>query len=622
MGVNLAWMIPLFPLLAALLLIGGRKSWKRDVAAMIGIVATCISFLLSGYVCWGNWGSSLSPAWKIPWFQLDQKMISISIQLESLHLLMLLIVSLVSFLVHIYSWGYMKRDERFNTFYAYLALFTFSMLGLVISANLLQLYFFWELVGVCSFLLIGFWYHKPAAKAAAQKAFIVTRISDVGLFISIILIFWQVGSFEINDLFQAITQSQIDADVVTWIAILAFIGAMGKSGQFLLHIWLPDAMEGPTPVSALIHAATMVAAGVYLVADLFFLFQASTVAMSMVAYIGGITAIFAATIALVQHDIKRVLAYSTVSQLGYMMMALGCGGYVAGLFHLMTHAFFKALLFLAAGAVIVSLQHEQDIRNMGGLFRRQRWLGICFCIGCLSMVGIPPFSGFFSKEEMLTAIYADGRIGLFLLSILTTFLTAIYIFRLFFMVFAGEVRGQSKVDAVPKVMKGSIAVLAVLSTISGFFNSPYHRLEYGLIHGTQMKITTIVQASIWLSLLAIFVSLLGISLAYLMYGKQGLAPASVVRAMPWAYRLLYRAYYINELYQLLFVWPLKGIGWFLNGWDRFVVGGLVHFSAWVVLCIGRLGSRLQNGQVQTYVLVSLIGMILLMVGLTAGRFFL
>jgi NADH-quinone oxidoreductase subunit L len=622
MGVNLAWMIPLFPLLAALLLMGGRKSWKRDVAALIGIVATCVSFLLSAYVCWGNWGSSLAPAWKIPWFPLNQKVIFLSIQLESLHLLMLLLVSLVSFLVHLYSWGYMKRDERFNIFYAYLALFTFSMLGLVISANLLQLYFFWELVGVCSFLLIGFWYHKPAVKAAAQKAFIVTRISDVGLFIAIIIVFWQVGSFEIIDLFQAITSSQIDADVVTWIAIFVFVGAMGKSGQFLFHTWLPDAMEGPTPVSALIHAATMVAAGVYLVADLFFLFQASAVAMSVVAYIGGITAIFAATIALVQHDIKRVLAYSTVSQLGYMMMALGCGGYVAGLFHLMTHAFFKALLFLAAGAVMMSLQHEQDIRNMGGLLQRQRWLGIWFCIGCLSMAGIPPFSGFFSKEEMLMAIYADGRIGLFVLSIVTTFLTAFYIFRLFFLVFAGEVRGEAKVDAVPKVMQVSIVVLAVLSTISGFFNSPYHQLEHELTHGTHMKITAMAQAPIWLFLLALFVSLLGISLAYLMYGKQRLAPSSVVRAVPWVYRLLYRAYYINELYQFLFIWPLKGIGWVLNGWDRFVVGGFVHFSAWVVLFMGKLGSRLQNGQVQTYVLVSLIGMILLVVGLTAGRFFL
>jgi NADH-quinone oxidoreductase subunit L len=622
MGVNLAWMIPLFPLLATLLLIGGRKSWKRDVAAMIGIVATCISFLLSGYVWWGNWGSSLSPAWKIPWFQLNQKVIFLSIQLESLHLLMLLLVSLVSFLVHIYSWGYMKKDERFNTFYAYLALFTFSMLGLVISANLLQLYFFWELVGVCSFLLIGFWYDKPAVKAAAQKAFVMTRISEVGLLIAIILIFWQVGSFEIKDLLQAITQHQIDSTVVTWIAIFVFIGAMGKSGQFLLHTWLPDAMEGPTPVSALIHAATMVAAGVYLVANLFFLFQASTVAMSMVAYIGGITAIFAATIALVQHNIKQVLAYSTVSQLGYMMMALGCGGYVAGLFHLMTHAFFKALLFLAAGAVMVSLQHEKDIRNMGGLLQRQRWLAIWFCIGCLSMAGIPPFSGFFSKEEILMAIYADGRIGLFVLTIVTTFLTAFYIFRLFFLVFAGEVRGEAKVESVPKVMQVSIAVLAVLSTISGFCNSPHHRLEHGLIHGTQMKITAIAQAPIWLFLLALFVSLLGISLAYLMYGKQRLAPSSVVRAVPWAYRLLYHAYYINELYQLLFIWPLKGIGWVLNGWDRFVIGGFVHFSAWVVLFIGKLGSRLQNGQVQTYVLVSLIGMILLVVGLTAGRFFL
>ncbi|MFS8514652.1 MAG: NADH-quinone oxidoreductase subunit L, partial [Planifilum fulgidum] len=392
----IVWMIPLLPLIAFLLLISFGRRWKESVSVFTGSLAAFLSLVLSVWVLADQWGGGSERLAVFPWLTLGETTISMGMEITRLNALMLLVVSLVSFLVQVYSAGYMRGDSRFGVFYAYLSLFTFSMLGLVIAPNLLQLYIFWELVGVCSFLLIGFWYWKPEAKAAAKKAFIVTRIGDIGLFIAIALIFWQVGSFDFREIFAAVEAGKVAPEMVTLVALLIFVGAVGKSGQFPLHTWLPDAMEGPTPVSALIHAATMVAAGVYLVARSFPLFAASEAALDAVAYVGAFTALFAATIALVQNDIKRVLAYSTVSQLGYMMLALGSAGYVAGVFHLFTHAFFKALLFLAAGAVIVALHHEQDIRRMGGLWKKQPVVGWLFLIGCLAIAGVPPLSGFFS----------------------------------------------------------------------------------------------------------------------------------------------------------------------------------------------------------------------------------
>ncbi|MGI6128349.1 MAG: NADH-quinone oxidoreductase subunit L, partial [Planifilum sp.] len=328
----IVWMIPLLPLIAFLLLISFGRRWKESVSVFTGSLAAFLSLVLSVWVLADQWGGGSERLAVFPWLTLGETTISMGMEITRLNALMLLVVSLVSFLVQVYSAGYMRGDSRFGVFYAYLSLFTFSMLGLVIAPNLLQLYIFWELVGVCSFLLIGFWYWKPEAKAAAKKAFIVTRVGDIGLFIGIALIFWQVGSFDFREIFAALEAGKVAPEMVTLIALLIFVGAVGKSGQFPLHTWLPDAMEGPTPVSALIHAATMVAAGVYLVARSFPLFAASETAMDVVAYVGAFTALFAATIALVQNDIKRVLAYSTVSQLGYMMLALGAAGYVAGVF--------------------------------------------------------------------------------------------------------------------------------------------------------------------------------------------------------------------------------------------------------------------------------------------------
>src|SRR5574342_652339 len=376
-----AWLIPLFPLVSFLfLLLFGKK--LKEASAFVGILATLASLVYSILVLLERLTESTFKAETV-WLTIGDLQLTAGFEVNQLNALMLVIVSLVSFLVHTYSKGYMHGDERIPVFYAYLGLFTFAMLGLVISPNLLQTYFFWELVGVGSFLLIGFYFYKEEAKAAAKKAFIMTRIGDVGLLIGMALLFWQTKSFEYSEIFAAVEAGNISTTMITLTGILIFIGAVGKSGQFPLHTCLPDAMEGPTPVSALIHAATMVAAGVYLVASLFPLFAASHTALMTVAVIGGFTAIFAASIGLVQTDIKRVLAYSTVSQLGYMFVGVGVGAYAAGIFHLVTHAFFKALLFLGSGSVIFAMHRAfhhtgshadaQDMRNMGGLRAYMPW---------------------------------------------------------------------------------------------------------------------------------------------------------------------------------------------------------------------------------------------------------
>ena len=434
-----AWIVPLFPLLSFLVLILFGRRFKES-SFKIAIFLTLLSTIFSILVLFERF---TAPTYKSEalWLAIGEVQLTVGFEVNQLNALMLVIVSLVSFLVHTYSAGYMKGDDRFSVYYAYLGLFTFAMLGLVLSPNLLQTYIFWELVGVGSFLLIGFYFYKEEAKQAAKKAFIMTRIGDVGLLIGMILLFWQVGSFEYDEIFQAVSDGVLSQGMITLTAILIFIGAVGKSGQFPLHTWLPDAMEGPTPVSALIHAATMVAAGVYLVAAVFPLFEASEAALMTVAIVGAITAIFAATIALVQTDIKRVLAYSTISQLGYMMLALGTAGYVAGVFHLTTHAFFKALLFLAAGSVIHAV-HTQDIEKMGGLWKKLPKTGLLFLIGTMAISGVPLLSGFFSKDEILISTWNAGHPVLFTLAVITAFLTAFYMFRLFFMVFMGKSRGE------------------------------------------------------------------------------------------------------------------------------------------------------------------------------------
>ncbi|WP_400162272.1 NADH-quinone oxidoreductase subunit L [Brevibacillus sp. TJ4] len=620
-----AWLIPLFPLLAFIVIVSFGRQLKEG-AALVGILLTGVAFVLAALVFFERFmGGATDYKYSLDWLLVGDSLITMGYEVNQLNAMMLVIVTLVSLLVQIYSKGYMHGDERFPVFYQYLALFTFSMLGLVLSPNLLQLYIFWELVGVCSFLLVGYYYFKKEAKAAAKKAFIVTRIGDLGLFIAICLLFWWTGSFEYGHIFDSVAFGRLEPWMITLVAILIFVGAIGKSGQFPLHTWLPDAMEGPTPVSALIHAATMVAAGVYLVAATYPLFIASDTALTVVAYVGGFTAIFAASIGLTQRDIKRVLAYSTVSQLGYMMMALGvagAAGYVAGSFHLMTHAFFKALLFLGAGSVIHAV-HTQDVFEMGGLWKKMPVTALTFLIGCLAIAGIFPFSGFWSKEAILAAVYGAHRYDLLLIALVAAFFTAFYMFRLFFLTFTGEARGKHMAHESPSVMTGPLLVLALLAIVSGFINIPNAPVlsDWLLDSATGAAITTVfgdgvAHAAIWLQVVALAVSVLGIILAYLMYGKKSVSADTIPETLPWLYQLSYRKYYVDELYHYVFVRPLGWLGTILFAFDKYVVDGLVNLTAKLTSGIGALHSKAQNGQMQSYGVMVLFGLLLVVVAIS------
>ncbi len=617
-----AWIIPLFPLLSFLFLLLFGKKLKEN-SAFVGILLVGVSFVYSLIVLFERFTQPTYKAEGI-WLSIGDVQLTAGFEVNQLNALMLVIVSLVSLLVHTYSKGYMHDDERFHVFYAYLGLFTFAMLGLVLSPNLLQTYIFWELVGVGSFLLIGFYFFKEDAKKAAKKAFIMTRIGDVGLFIGMILLFWQVGSFEYDEIFAAVEAGSISAGMITITAILIFIGAIGKSGQFPLHTWLPDAMEGPTPVSALIHAATMVAAGVYLVAALFPLFTASETALMTVAVVGAITAIFAASIGLVQTDIKRVLAYSTVSQLGYMMLALGSAGYVAGVFHLMTHAFFKALLFLAAGSVIHAV-HTQNIEEMGGLWKKLRVTGPLFLVGTLAISGVPLFSGFFSKDEILISTWVHGNTVLFWLAVIAAFFTAFYMFRLFFLVFTGEARKEIKqVHESPAVMTLPMVVLGVLAVVAGYVNTPWFGTFLGdwLVEGNEALGHGHVEGPAWIMIVATLVSLAGIFLAYLMYGKKSLSRDWLSSRAPVTYSVLYNKYFIDEFYELTIVNITKFFSLFLKYIEVFIVEGIVNLVTQIVQTFGKTGSRVHNGQVQMYGTVAFVGLAVLFVifAVTGGYF--
>lgn len=615
-----AWLIPLFPLLSFLILTAvGRQ--LRDAGAYISIVSVFVSFVLSLLVFWERLGGQVEDyTWNnLQWLRLGDVTLTMGFEVTNLNALMLVIVTLVSLLVNIYSSGYMHGDERINVFFAYISLFTFSMLGLVISANLLELYIFWELVGVCSFLLVGFWYFKPEARAAARKAFIVTRIGDVGLFIAILLLFWFMPNhaLDFSSIHNAFSGGEMPAGLTTLIAILIFVGAIGKSGQFPLHTWLPDAMEGPTPISALIHAATMVAAGVYLVARTFDIFAASPAALGVVAFIGAFTAIFAATIGTAQNDIKRVLAYSTVSQLGYMMMALGIGtaaAMTAGIFHLFTHAFFKALLFLGAGSVIHAV-HTQNIHEMGGLGDRMKITAWTFGIGALALSGIFPLSGFWSKDAILSEAYRHNQ-ALFWIGLIAAFFTAFYMSRLFFLVFAGKPRSSAEAHESPMSMTLPLIVLAVLAVAAGFAFTPFNPwLGEWLVGHTEGE-----HANWLVIVLSNLVGLLGIGLGYLVYVKRTVPADAISSRAPWLYRLLERKFYIDELYQTVIVRPLQGLGHLLTLFDVYVVDGAVRLASYAATGLGRAGSRLQNGQVQTYGLATLLGLVILVLALAGRRF--
>lgn len=614
-----AWLIPLFPLTAFLILTALGRSYRR-AGVIIGSLGSLGAFAYSLFILVDRLANSpLDYNKSFEWLAIGSYSLRIGFEITNLTSLMLSVVACISFLVQLYSAGYMKNDERITVFYGYVSLFTFSMLGLVLSDNLLSLYIFWELVGVCSFLLIGFWFTLPKARAAAKKAFIVTRIGDVGLLLAILLLFWYMPEHALDfTTIQSVFDGQSGAitnGITTLIALLIFVGAIGKSGQFPLHVWLPDAMEGPTPISALIHAATMVAAGVFLIARTFDIFQDSAAAMETIAYVGGFTAIFAATVALAQNDLKRILAYSTVSQLGYMMMALGLGSLTGGIFHLITHAFFKALLFLGAGSVIHAV-HTQNINEMGGLSSKMRVTTWTFAIGALALSGIPPFSGFWSKDVIL-AVAWDTNPLLFVIGLATAFITALYMSRLFILVFRGRPSAASAgANESPAVMTLPLIVLAVFAAASGFIETPWNGwFGKWLTDGSEE-----VHASGAAIVGSVAVGLLGLYIGWLVYGKKSHILAARQEKKPWFVNMLERGWYIDELYIALFVKPLKLLSSMLLAFDTHVVGGVVRFAGAAVSTAGRTAARLQNGQAQTYGLAAIIGFVIIVVAIVGRRF--
>ena len=587
------------------------------------------------------------------WLTVGAFELNVGILMDPLTAVMLVVVTGVSLMVQIYSVGYMSEEDNpaYARYYAYMSLFTASMVGLVLASGIIQIFVFWELVGLCSYLLIGFWYGRTSAANAAKKAFIVTRVGDFGFLLAILYLFSNqdmlatagLNGLDVTDLYKAVELGLVSGGIATWVAAGIFAGAIGKSGQFPLHTWLPDAMEGPTPVSALIHAATMVAAGVFLVARFFPVFQASSEMMIVVALIGGFTAIFAASMGLVANDIKRVLAYSTVSQLGYMMMALGVGAYAFAIFHLFTHAFFKALLFLGSGSV----NHASgtfNMKYMGGLRRYMPWTYITFLAGSVALAGIFPTSGFWSKDEILaSAFHAGSAVGYFvyLLGLAAVFMTAFYMFRALFMTFDGDFRGGADSEGrdageeagglhlghvslheSPWVMVLPMAILAVLAVLAGFITNPL--VDLGLVPahwfahfmGEGWVYVKIPSFDLPLALVSTAVALAGIFVAYMMYYRQRWSAETMGERFRSAYTTLSRKYYFDELYEDILVRSV-----FYNGAARILDWGDKNIVDWVADRIGWLGAnvgtplrQIQTGQLQQYGAAISVG-ILIMLGL-------
>lgn len=629
-------LIPLLPLFSFLLLgIFGRRH-LQPLAGMIGtaslFVSTVLSIRTATEYFFSHTGDAYEKvvAWKMTWLPFsDSLSIDMGILLDPISVMMLVVVTSVSLMVHVYSLGYMKGDDRFATYYAFLSLFTFSMLGLVVSVNLFQIYIFWELVGVSSFLLIGYYYNKPSAVAASKKAFIVTRFADLGFLIGILVLAAEAQTLDFITLIERLTTvgspwlesasaaSFLGASALTWGLLLVFIGGAGKSAMFPLHIWLPDAMEGPTPVSALIHAATMVVAGVFLVARLFPIFSLSCpAALDVVLWTGVLSAVFAAVIACTQTDIKRVLAYSTMSQIGYMMFALGVSGYygdgglgyTASMFHLFTHAFFKALLFLGAGAVI-HMVHSNEMKDMGGLRKSMPVTHLTFLIACLAIAGIPPFAGFFSKEEILTAAWNANPI-VYWIALLTAGLTAFYMFRLYYMIFwnkpaeahHGDDHGHHGEGTF--TMKLPLMILSIGAVGAGFI----HFGEYVSATGTALHVPFEWSAAI----LPVTVALAGIGMATAFYKSTSPLPDKISGSIGGLYRSAYHKFYIDEIYtfitgKILFNLVGRPAAWF----DRNIVDGLMNGLASMTAAISGLIKGLQSGKVQDYALFFFIGLFIL-----------
>ncbi len=617
---ELVWLIPLLPLMGFIINGLGRKSLSKSLSGIIGSGVILVSFIISVLVFLQVKNGNVLNVNYFDFINITSLNLGFEFKVDALSSLFLLIITGVGFLIHVYSTSYMHEEpaKDFAKYFSFLNLFVFSMLLLVMGGNFVIMFIGWEGVGLCSYLLIGYWFKKEEYTSAANKAFIMNRIGDLGFLLAVFWIIAKLGSVNFDEVFSAASLAKLSTADITGITLLLFVGATGKSAQIPLYTWLPDAMAGPTPVSALIHAATMVTAGIYMIARSNALFSLSEFTQTIITVVGLATALLAASIAIKQNDIKKVLAYSTVSQLGFMFMALGTGNYVAAVFHVLTHAFFKALMFLGSGSVIHAMGGEQDIQKMGGLHKYMKITSITFLIGCLAISGIPGFSGFFSKDEILAGAYGHGQL-LYGVALFAALLTAFYMFRLYFITFTGTFRGtpeqQHHLHESPYAMTIPLIILAVLSVIGGYVGVPEalggkHELaqflspvvkqaEHQLDHSTEYFLMALSTALVLASILFAWIK-------YKNYKTQA-APAGFGK-------ILQNKWYVDELYQAIIIKPLynasaffekiiekKGIDGFVNG-----VGRAVNYG-------GRQLRLIQNGQVGVYVLLMVIGMLVLFI---------
>jgi NADH-quinone oxidoreductase subunit L len=618
------WLIPLWPLLGFLVngFLGRRISRRAVGAVACGSVGLS---LLTSLMAVGQLLGMPADARRVeqvlaPWIWVADLRADWGLLLDPLSAVMILVVTGVGFLIHVYSVGYMHDDRDYPRFFTYLNLFMVSMLLLVLANNYLLLFVGWEAVGLCSYLLIGFWFEKDSAANAGKKAFIVNRVGDFGFTLGMLLLWSTLGTLNFGEVFQAApTALTAGGGVVTAITLLLFVGATGKSAQLPLYVWLPDAMEGPTPVSALIHAATMVTAGVYMVARSAPLFDLAPLAMGVVAWVGAVTAVFAATIALVQTDIKRIIAYSTISQLGYMFLGCGVGAYGAGIFHLATHAFFKALLFLGAGSVIHGLGGEQDIRYMGGLRRHMPVTAWTFLVGALANAGIFFLAGFWSKDEILYGAASAGHWGVWILGAGGAFLTGFYMLRCYYLTFEGSfrVRGEAAhhLHESPPVMTIPLVILALFAAFVGLIGVPpehgvYHQFVAPVFEQAAAVEEHLALPVVPMAILSLAIALAGVAVATLFYLGRPEIPARVRDSYPETYRVLLNKYYVDELYAALVVEPMRaGSLWLWQRFDEWVIDGSVNGVGALVRAGSRGLRRWQTGYVMNYVLSFILGVV-------------
>ena len=630
-------LVPLLPFIAfAVNILAGR--WLKHRAAWLSVATSTIACAIALPVCWAVF-NGVRFAHQGAWLMLGTVPLNFGYLMDPLSASLLFMVTIVGTLIQVYAMGYMHGDPRYSRFFAYVSLFMSAMLTLVISDNYLLFFMSWEIMGLCSYLLIGFYFEKESAANACKKAFLTTRIGDIGFLLGFLTLFTAIGTLNFADMNTIMagahhTKTALNVGLLSMAALLIFCGTIGKSAQFPLHVWLPDAMEGPTPVSALIHAATMVAAGVFLVARSFSLFLIVPNVLPVVMIIGTITAFMAAFIALTQTDIKRVLAYSTISQLGYMVAALGLKGLGAGTFHLITHAFFKALLFMGAGSVIHGT-HVQDIRDMGGLFKKMPHTAVTFIIASLALSGIPPLSGFWSKDEILLSAFASGHLWIFGILLLTAFMTAFYMFRLIFLTFFGQARNP-KVHAheSPALMTLPLWALAIGSIVIGFPGSPFmHHWFQGFM--AKMVHYPEYEPSAFVMVCSIAVAVTGIALAGIIYLKKIHWAENTAKAFPVFYRLSLNKFYFDEIYSRFIVKPFHATGRILfgfdativdgavnnaglatlwisevkNWFDKYVVDGFVNFTGAFTHLLNSFVKRLQTGLIQNYLLIVFLGIL-------------